>query len=102
MCNELRIQILEDFSLIGKVTNKEKLREACLALDAIGERAVNDLRVWFCQHMLKPYEEHFGPNKPEAGLEHTKRRFAWFKRFLKEATSGSGGLFEIFPDYWQM
>jgi vacuolar protein sorting-associated protein 53 len=41
----LRLQILEDFSRIGKGSQKEQLYEACFALDAIGESAVNELRV---------------------------------------------------------
>ena len=35
---------LEDFNNIDKGSTREKLHEACFALDAIGEKAVNDLR----------------------------------------------------------
>ena len=44
LCNELRLHILEDFNNIDKGSTREKLHEACFALDAIGEKAVNDLR----------------------------------------------------------
>jgi hypothetical protein len=100
LCNELKLQILEEFNMIDKGSLRDKLQEACTALDAIGEKAVNDLRVWFCTYMLEPYQELFSPSKPDSGLENTKRRFAWFKRTLKEATQGSQSLFEIFPDSW--
>ena len=76
--------------------------EACFALDAIGESAVNELRVQFCRQFLTSYEEPFAPGKPDSSLENTKRRFAWFKRILKEATSGPNATFAIFPDDWQM
>ncbi len=49
-----------------------------------------------------PYEEPFAPGKPDSSLENTKRRFAWFKRILKEATAGASATFNIFPDEWQM
>jgi hypothetical protein len=74
----------------------------------IGENAIEGLRNWFCVNQLEPYRELFAPGKPEASFENTKRRFAWFKRTLKEATQGSeggainGGIFNIFPDVWQM
>lgn len=45
LCKELRLQILEDFSRINKGSLREQLCEACFALDAIGESAVNELRI---------------------------------------------------------
>lgn len=102
LCKELRLQILEDFSRIGKGSQKDQLFEACFALDAIGESAVNELRVQFCRQFLQSYEEPFSPGKPDSSLENTRRRFAWFKRILKEATTGTNATFNIFPDEWQM
>ena len=55
LCNELRLLILEEFNMIDKGSLREKLQEACIALDALGEKAVNDLRVWFCTFILEPY-----------------------------------------------
>lgn len=98
LCKELRLQILEDFNNIEKGSTKEKLYEACFALDAIGEQAVNDLRGWFCTYLLEPYQELFCASKPEGSFQNTKRRFAWFKRTLKD----SDHLFKIFPEEWQM
>ena len=85
LCNELRQQILEDFNMLDKGSLHEKLYEACFALDAIGEKAVNDIRTWFVEFMLAPYVELFQPGKPEASFQNTKRRFAWYKRVMKEA-----------------
>ena len=100
LCNELRLQILEDFNNIDKGSTRDKLREACFALDAIGEKAVNDLRQWFVTYMLEPYQDLFAPGKPDSNLENTKRRFAWFKRIFKDATSGPDALFDVFPLSW--
>ena len=91
--------------MIDKGSLQDKLFEACFALDAIGEKAVNDARTWFVEYMLAPYSEVFQPGKPEAGFQNTKRRFAWYKRGMKEARQRNGescSLFEIFPDCWQM
>lgn len=59
------------------------------------------LRSWFCLNQLEPYREIFAPGKSESGFENTKRRFAWFKRTLKEAGENKG-ILEIFPETWQM
>lgn len=93
---------MEDFNNIDKGSTREKLHEACFALDAIGEKAVNDLRQWFVTYMLEPYQDLFAPGKPDSSLENTKRRFAWFKRIFKDATTGQNALFDIFPVSWQM
>ena len=71
-------------------------------MDAIGESAVNELRVQFCRQFLQSYEEPFAPGKPDSSLENTRRRFAWFKRILKEATTGANATFNLFPEEWQM
>jgi len=78
-------------------------------LDAIGKTAVNDLRTWFCEYMLAPYIELFRPGQEHASFSNTKRRFAWYKRVMKEAMQvkkdggeQQGTLFEIFPPSWQM
>jgi hypothetical protein len=48
--------------------------------------------------VLEPYQDLFGPGKPEATFENTKRRFAWFKRAIKEVANCES----IFPASWQM
>ena len=53
-------------------------------MKAIGGQAENDLRTWYCQFYLEPYRGLFEPGKPDASFENTKRRFAWFKRTMKE------------------
>jgi len=45
--------------MIDKGSLQEKLFEACFALDAIGEKAVNDIRTWFVEYMLSAYIELF-------------------------------------------
>ncbi len=48
---------------------------------------------------LEPYKELFEPGKPNATFENTKRRFAWFKRTVKEANLQFS---DLFPANWQM
>jgi hypothetical protein len=90
--------------MIEKGSLQEKLYEACFALDAIGEKAVNDIRTWFVEYMLASYIDLFSPGKTEASFQNTKRRFDWYKRIMKEARQQKecGSIFEIFPDQWQM
>ena len=87
LTKELRLQVLEDFNNMQKGGLKEQLSEACLVMTAIGGQALNDLRSWYCQFFLEPYRELFEPGKPNATFDNTKRRFAWYKRTVKEADS---------------
>ena len=66
-----------------------------MVMEAIGVQATNDLRTWYTQFLLEPYQELFGPGKVESTFENTKRRFAWFKRLLKENAAN-----DIFPESW--
>lgn len=99
LAKELRLQVLEDFGSMGQGAIKEQLQEACLVMSAIGGQAISDLRTWYSQYFLEPYRELFEPGKQHATFENTKRRFAWYKRTVKE----SEAQFEdVFPTSWQM
>ncbi len=98
LTKELRLQVLEDFGSMGQGAIKEQLQEACLVMGAIGGQAISDLRSWHSQQFLQPYRELFEPGKQYAAFENTKRRFAWYKRTVKE----TGAQFEdVFPPSWQ-
>lgn len=44
LCNELRIQLNEDFKTFDKGNLPKLLYEGCFAIDALGEKAVQDCR----------------------------------------------------------
>jgi type VI protein secretion system component VasK len=48
LCTELQAMIMMDFDQADSVQFRDTLYEACFALDAIGENAVEGLRSWFC------------------------------------------------------
>lgn len=101
LCNQLRIQILEEFTLLEKgIAQEDLLREATFALDAMGTNAVNEVKIQFSRYILKPYLEIFEPGKPEASFENARRRFSWLKRTLKDYTEKNYD--SIFPVEWQM
>jgi len=37
------------------------LYEACYVIDAMGEKAVNEVRNWFCNFILEPYRKLLTP-----------------------------------------
>lgn len=56
LCNQLRMQILEEFENIEKgIKHKELLHDACFAIDAMGAYAINDVKMWFSSFILRPY-----------------------------------------------
>ena len=70
--------------MIEKGSAPDLLYEGCFPIDRMGEKAVNDVRNWFCGFILEPYRKLFEPGQPESSFENAKRRFSWLKRTLKE------------------
>jgi len=60
------------------------LHDACIAIDAMGENAINDIKMWFSNYILRAYQEIFEPGKPDSEFQNSRRRFSWLKRTLKD------------------
>lgn len=94
------MQILEEFDNFEKgIKHGELLHDACFAIDAMGTNAINDVKMWFSNFILKPYQEIFEPGRPDSEFQNTRRRFSWLKRTLKEYEEK---YVEIFPEEWFM
>jgi len=100
LCSNLLAIILDEFKNYINLApnNSEVLYEACLAINAIGDSAINSLKTWFIQCKLAPYEEIFDPKKENSvEFSDSERRFEWLKRILKEYNQ----LYDsIFPQSW--
>ena len=79
--------------------NMSSLSEACLVVDALGLEARKELLDDFIAVQLNPYDKIFGVGMKHLSLEHTDRRWAWFKRLYKYIDSKFSG---IFPIYWNV
>ena len=66
------------------IKHEELLHEASFAIDAMGDNAINDVKMWFSNFILRPYQEIFEPGKPDSEFENARRRFSWLKRTLKD------------------
>ena len=85
LCNQLRIQILEEFELVERgIVQVDLLREATHAVDAMGITAVHEVKMQFASFVLRPYADIFEPGKPDGEFERASRRFSWLKRTLKD------------------
>ena len=100
LCNSLLNTICEELkSDIGLLpANSDRLYDACLAVNAIGDKAIAEVKTWFTQYKLAPYESLFDP-KAEKPIEfnETEKRFEWIKRALKEYDRLYD---EVFPPSW--
>jgi hypothetical protein len=100
LCNSLLNTICEELkSDIGLLpANSDRLYDACLAVNAIGDKAIAEVKTWFTQYKLAPYESLFDP-KAEKPIEfnETEKRFEWIKRALKEYDKLYD---EVFPPSW--
>ena len=100
LCNSLLNTILDelktDINLLPN--NSDRLYDACLAVNAIGDKAIAEVKTWFTQYKLEPYENLFDPkaDKPIEFSE-TEKRFDWIKRALKEYDKLYD---EVFPPSW--
>ena len=92
ICDELK----NDIGLLP--ANSDRLYDACLAINAIGDRAIGEIKTWFTQYKLAPYEKKFDP-KIENAIEFkdTEQRFDWIKKALKEYDKIYD---EVFPPSW--
>ena len=79
--------------------NMKSLSDACLVVDALGILARKELLDEFVQLQLVPYEKLFGPDKQHFALDQVERRWAWFKRLLKNVDSKFSN---ICPVHWKL
>ncbi len=79
--------------------NMKSLSDACLVVDALGILARKELLDEFVQLQLVPYEKLFGPDKQHFTLDQVERRWAWFKRLLKNVDSKFSN---ICPAHWKL
>jgi hypothetical protein len=78
-------------------TSLETLRHACGVIDALGGRVLERLIGRFCLKQLnRPYERTFG-GADACNLEAVERRFAWFRRILRDVESRFG---RVLPPHW--
>lgn len=100
LCSLLLIAILDEFKANIELlpNNSDRLYEACLSINAIGDNAIRSLKTWFTSYKLTPYETLFDP-KAQNPVEFSEieRRFEWIKRCLKDYDKLYD---EIFPPSW--
>ncbi|CAO1635403.1 unnamed protein product [Sympodiomycopsis kandeliae] len=58
--------------------------DAAVALDAIGPHAVTSLLDWYCSLQLREYRRIFRATDEAGQLDNVGRRFAWFRRVVKQ------------------
>jgi hypothetical protein len=68
-------------------------------VDALGGSARRRQMASFCQQQLQPYKRTFLPGSEAAQLDAVERRFAWFRRLLREL---DGRFAEVFPLHWRL
>jgi len=103
--SELRKQVLAEFDTVGElgadgqVINPALLRDACAVVDALGIEFRRQLLGNFAKGQLRPYRIAFQAGAEFTGLEHTDRRFAWFRRVLRGVDSKAT---DVFPALWRV
>ena len=78
-------------------TSLETLKHACAVIDALGGRLLERLIARFCRKQLnRPYERTFG-GQDACNLEAVERRYAWFRRTLRDIEARFG---RVLPEHW--
>eukprot|EP01071_Lankesteria_metandrocarpae_P000180 Lankesteria_metandrocarpae@DN10317_c0_g1_i1.p1 len=97
---ELQQQILEDFDAIFDPDQDmiPNLSDACLCVDAISNQIRMDIIITFCLKVLEPYKKIFQPPEEESNLNSIERRYAWFKRSIRDMEKYNS----IFPVHWKI
>lgn len=100
LCSKLLASILDEFKANIEIlpNNSDRLYEACLAINAIGDNAIRSLKTWFTQYKLTPYETLYDPRSENTyEFSETSRRFTWLKTCLQDYDNLYD---EIFPPSW--
>ncbi|CAE7315127.1 VPS53 [Symbiodinium sp. KB8] len=80
-------------------TSLETLRHACGVIDALGGKVLERLIGRLCRKQLnKPYERTFG-GADAASLDAVERRYAWFRRQLRDVEARFG---RVLPRHWSL
>lgn len=110
--SRLKKQVMNTFGDIGALCDgsglagaadaqlfKTHLADSCTLLDALGVDSRTDILEDFVKAQLQPYEKLFGDGKTHFALDQVERRWAWFKRMLKNIDDT---YHTIFPSHWLM
>ena len=110
--SRLKKQVINIFSDIGALCDgaglagaadalafKTHLADSCALLDALGLDSRREILEDFVKTQLQPYEKLFGEGKAHFTLDQVERRWAWFKRLLKNIDDT---YHTIFPGHWRM
>ena len=110
--SRLKKQVMNTFGDIGALSDgsglagaadaqlfKTHLTDSCALLDSLGVDSRTDILENFVKAQLQPYEKLFGEGKTHFVLEQVERRWAWFKRMLKNIDDT---YHTIFPAHWLM
>lgn len=82
----------------SKSITTTQVPDAALAVDAIGLEAINALLDWYCTLQLREYRRIFRATDEAGQLDNVSRRFAWFRRVLKQHDEEHAG---GFLEKWQ-
>ena len=94
-----KASLLSETSTLGDAGELDTIREACLAVDALGGNARDDQVKAFVDRQLAPYGDLFPRGGDASRLDDAERRFAWIRRVLRslEQTYGAS-----LPRHWQV
>ncbi|GAA5897830.1 Vps53p [Sporobolomyces salmoneus] len=102
--NVLKAQVMRDFeeafsNEATRASMTNRLTDACLVVDALGDEAKDSLLKWYSLLLLRDYRRIFGSTSEAGQLDNISRRFAWFRRILKSHEDENGSLF---PASWNV
>ncbi|KAG4305889.1 hypothetical protein PORY_000799 [Pneumocystis oryctolagi] len=109
LCNniyELKKDLLEQASLdfenifispLDLDKKASQLREICIMLDILENKARERILLWYCNTQLREYRAVFRGNDEAASLDNISRRYAWITRILKLYDEKHS---KMFPESW--
>ena len=77
----------------------DQLSEACIVVDALGPVIRETIIARFCDIQLNVYDAIFRENGGEDKLETIERRYAWWRRMVRNYEEKYG---EVFPRHWRI
>lgn len=103
MQSQITDQIFSDFETVlsgkGDLNMANNLSDATLVLEQLGEENKKKLVHWYCSTQLREYRTIFKSSDEAGSLENIGRRYAYFKRLLKQHVDSNA---KYFNQSWHM
>jgi hypothetical protein len=100
--DDLKYQIFKDFKSLDALEEHSDIEvllgDACLVIDALGDKVRNELIAQFVKQQISLYKMIYTGKGKKSNLDDVKKRYGWIRKLIDEKYQSIYS--RVFPDYW--